>query len=442
MLNRLGRGLVATVTLAGLAAMPAMARADATTQPGNASVSPGMRPGPAFVIQRLKNAVSQLNLSDDEKTKVDGFFDSANQQGLDLSQTLANAQPSERYQKLTAFAQQLHQQIAQVLSGEQMKTLDKKLGPGLGQRAGGGNGVEGAGGAATRNSAGGGIIEAFQQAMAKLDLSDDQKKQMADLLESTRQKMADLRQKAQAGENVQSDMQQVRQDMRAKLQTILTPDQMQTFMQSMQQVRQQRGQSSRAAPEQGAAKPGTESDPSPPADLQTSGPDVGSPVPDVRMIELNGHAFTPSKYRGHVLVLEFGSMSCPVFRQHAQEMETLKTAEGPRAFFMIVYTREAFPAGDKDVQRNKDEGISVPQATTLDERKAEAQEAQRELRITIPMAVDSMDDAVANAYGTFPNGAIVIGKDGTIAARQQWTNPDTLREAIDQAYAAPIGESH
>ena len=84
----------------------------------------------------------------------------------------------------------------------------------------------------------------------------------------------------------------------------------------------------------------------------------------------------------------------------------------------------------------------MPQATTLDERKAEAQEAQRELRITIPMAVDSMDDAVANAYGTFPNGAIVIGKDGTIAARQQWTNPDTLREAIDQAYAAPIGESH
>jgi hypothetical protein len=297
-----------------------------------------MRPGPAFVIQRLKNAVSQLNLSDDEKTKVDGFFDSANQQGLDLSQTLANAQPSERYQKLAAFAQQLHQQIAQVLSDEQMKTLDEKLRPGLGQRSGGRNGVGGAG---------------------------------------------------------------------------------------------------------GAVKPPTESESSPkPADLQTSGPDVGSPVPEVRMIELNGHAFIPSKYKGHVLVLEFGSMSCPVFRQHAQEMEALKTAEGPRAFFMIVYTREAFPAGDKDVQRNKDEGISVLQATTLDERKAEAQEAQRELRITIPMAVDSMDDAVCNAYGTFPNGAIVIGKDGTIAARQQWTNPDTLRVAIDQAYAAPAGESH
>jgi Spy/CpxP family protein refolding chaperone len=424
---------MAAVILAGLAAMPGAVKADATTQPGNASAPLGMRPGPAFVIQRLKKAVSQLNLTDDEKTKVDAFFDSANQQGLDLSQTLAGMEPQERYQKLAAFAQQLHQQLGQVLNDEQMKTLDQKMGPGLGQRAPGRNGVEGA---STRNSAGGEMIEIFRQAIAKLDLSDDQKKQVTDLLESTRQKMADLRQKAQAGENVQSDMQQVRQDMRQQLQTILTPDQMQTLMQAIQQARQERGQSNGAAPDQSGGKPPTESDPSPkPADLQSSGPDAGSPVPDVRIIELNGHAFTASKYKGHVLVLEFGSMSCPVFRQHAQEMETLKAAEGPRAFFMIVYTREAFPAGEKDVQRNKEEGISVPQATTLDDRKAEALEAQRELRITIPMAVDSMDDAVSNAYGTFPNGAVVIGKDGTIATRQQWTNPDTLRVAIDQANA-------
>jgi hypothetical protein len=433
MLNSLGRRLMAAVILAGLAVAPAAAMADATTQPGNGSVSPGMRPGPALVIQRLKKAVSQLNLSDDEKSKVDAFFDSANQQGLDLSQTLVDMQPQERYQKLAAFAQQLHQQLAQVLNDEQMKTLDQKMGPGLGQRARGRNGVEGA---TTRNSAGGEMVEIFRQAIAKLDLSDDQKKQVADLLESVRQQMADLRQKAQAGENVQSDVQQVRQDMRQKLQTILTPDQMQTLMQAIQQARQEHGQSNGAAPDQGSRKPATESEASPkPADLQSSGPDPGSPVPDVRIIELNGHTFTPSKYKGHVLVLEFGSMSCPVFRQHAQEMETLKAAEGPRAFFMLVYTREAFPAGDKDVQRNKDEGISVPQAKTLDDRKAQAVEAQRELRITIPMAVDSMDNAVSNAYGTFPNGAIVIGKDGTIATRQQWTNPDTLRVAIDQANA-------
>jgi hypothetical protein len=109
---------------------------------------------------------------------------------------------------------------------------------------------------------------------------------------------------------------------------------------------------------------------------------------------------------------------------------------------MIVYTREAFPAGEKNVERNRDEGISVAQAKTIDERKAEALDTERELRITIPMAIDSMDDAVSNAFGGFPNGCIVIGKDSKIAARQQWTTPDTLRGLIDDAANAPGPKPH
>lgn len=114
----------------------------------------------------------------------------------------------------------------------------------------------------------------------------------------------------------------------------------------------------------------------------------------------------------------------------------MKRLEGSRAFFLIVYTREAFPTGDKNVERNRDEGVNITQAATLDDRKSQALETQRELRITIPMAVDSMDDSVSTAFGSFPNGAVVIGKDGKIAARQQWTNPDTLRLAIDDALNA------
>jgi len=59
--------------------------------------------------------------------------------------------------------------------------------------------------------------------------------------------------------------------------------------------------------------------------------------------------------------------------------------------------------------------------------------AQQILHITLPMAVDSMTDQIAGAYGGMPNGAVVIGKDGKIVAREQWTNPDSLRRAIDRA---------
>jgi hypothetical protein len=143
--------------------------------------------------------------------------------------------------------------------------------------------------------------------------------------------------------------------------------------------------------------------------------------------------------------MEFGSLSCPVFRQHVQAMEKLKAAEGQRAFFILVYTRENFPAGEKNVDSNKADGISVPEATTLDQRKAEALATQRQLHITFNVAVDSMDNAVSKAFGTFPNGTVVIGKDGTIAARDEWTNPDTLKDAIDDAVdqtSAPVASAH
>ncbi len=60
----------------------------------------------------------------------------------------------------------------------------------------------------------------------------------------------------------------------------------------------------------------------------------------------------------------------------------------------------------------------------------------------MPMAVDSMDNAVTSAFGTFPNGAVVIGKDGHIAALEHWTNSDSLRHAIDEAYDAPQVSNH
>jgi hypothetical protein len=278
----------------------------------------------------------------------------------------------------------------------------------------------------------------------KLDLSDDQKQQVKDLLAATRAKLTEIRNNAAGGADVQQDLQQVRKDMRQKLQTILTPEQMQSFTDAMRQLIQQRGGSNlqRRNASNGAAAPKETVADNKPADLQSTGPDAGSPAPDTQIVEASGRVFSPSRYKGHVLVLEFGSMSCPVFRTHAQDMERLKSIEGARAFFMIVYTREAFPAGDKNVERNRDEGVNIPQAVSLDDRKSEALEAQRELRITIPMAVDSMSDSVSGAFGTFPNGAVVIGKDGNIAVRQQWTNADTLRTAIDEAVNAPLAAAH
>jgi len=44
-----------------------------------------------------------------------------------------------------------------------------------------------------------------------------------------------------------------------------------------------------------------------------------------------------------------------------------------------------------------------------------------------------MDDAASNAYGGFPNATVIIGRDGSIVARQQWTDPSGLPRLIDAA---------
>ncbi len=455
MLNTLQKAAFATTLAATILILnnPHPAIADTTTRP-SASATPtttGMRPGPAYIIQRFKRAVAQLDLTDDQKPKVDAVFTQANQKGLDLSQTLADADPQDRFQMLTGFFKQIHQDLAAVLTDDQMNTLDQKVGPGLrprnpNQQSGTQQNASQSPIApppatqptARRGNALGGGLQYVQRALDTLDLSDDQKQQVKDLLAATQAKLTDIRNNAAAGADVQQDLQQARKDVRQKLQTILTPDQMQAFLSAMQQSYQQRGGPSarRTGQSNGPGAPKESVADNKPADLQSTGPEPGSPVPDTQIIEANGRAFSPSQYKGHVLVLEFGSMSCPVFRTHAQDMENLKRLEGSRAFFLIVYTREAFPTGDKNVERNRDEGVNITQAATLDDRKSQALETQRELRITIPMAVDSMDDSVSTAFGSFPNGAVVIGKDGKIAARQQWTNPDTLRLAIDDALNA------
>jgi hypothetical protein len=416
---------------------PVVAESPSTRPAVAHTVTGAMRPGPAYVIKRMKDLMGSIDLSDEQRPKVEAVWDQVNREGLELSAELANLPAAQRYPKLMDFSKQIRQELAAQLNDDQLSTLDEKMkaitAPRQANRAG-----------ADRAGAGGvGIVQNIQQALAKLDLTDDQKGQIKDVMDQVRQKVGDIRQKMQAGENVDQDLQNIRTFVREKLVGILSQDQLQSLADAMQQFHQANAGGSEGGARNTRGGPIVEMKPQ---DLDSDGPELGAPVPSVKIMEMTGRQFTPENYKGHVVVIEFGSLSCPVFRQHVREMEKLKQAEGGRAFFMLVYTREAFPAGEKEVERNRDEGISVNDAKTLDERKAQAIKTQQQLHITYQMAVDSMDNSASNAFGAFPNGTVVIGKDGTISARQRWTNPDTLRIAIDDAVigsgAPPVASVH
>jgi Spy/CpxP family protein refolding chaperone len=405
---------------------PALTHAPTTKPAVGQPAANAMRPGPAYVIKRMRDAAAGIELSDEQKPKMDAAWEQVNKEGLALSDELGRTLPGQRFQKLMDFSRQIRVDLAAVLTDDQLSTLDDRMKsfsiPRQPNRPGGNGGPNGVA-----------IMGNIQQALANLDLTDDQKQQIKEVMDQVRPKVADLRQKLEAGQNVDQDLQGIRNLLRDKLKGILSQDQLQSLADALQQYRSGGGGNG-AGGNTGGARGGKPAIAEvTPEDLLDDGPALGAAAPNVKIIEINGRPFDPESYKGHVVVIEFGSMSCPVFRQHVKEMEKLKAAEGGRAFFMLVYTREAFPAGEKEVERNRNQGISISDARTLDERKAQALKTQQQLHITYQMAIDSMDNAASTAFGAFPNGTVVIGKDGTISARQRWTNPDTLKMAIDDA---------
>ena len=55
------------------------------------------------------------------------------------------------------------------------------------------------------------------------------------------------------------------------------------------------------------------------------------------------------------------------------------------------------------------------------------------MKLTTPILLDTIGNDTAIAYGAGINGAYVIARDGTVAARQQWFEPLALRRAIGNA---------
>lgn len=64
---------------------------------------------------------------------------------------------------------------------------------------------------------------------------------------------------------------------------------------------------------------------------------------------------------------------------------------------------------------NVDEGVVFPAPTTWSERQQRAKECVASLGITMPCAVDTMDNKVDTAYAGWPERIFVIDRDGTIA---------------------------
>ena len=86
-----------------------------------------------------------------------------------------------------------------------------------------------------------------------------------------------------------------------------------------------------------------------------------------------------------------------------------------QADFYAVYIREAHPTDGWRMESNDRAGIAFKQPISLKERTTVAARCCSALEMTMPLLIDGLDNAVAEAYSAFPDRLYVIDRDGRVA---------------------------
>jgi hypothetical protein len=93
----------------------------------------------------------------------------------------------------------------------------------------------------------------------------------------------------------------------------------------------------------------------------------------------------------------------------------MKKRYGDRAEFLAVYVREAHPTDGWRVPGNDKAGISIAQPRNQGEREGVAATCCLELKMSMPLLVDGLDDKVGHAYSGMPDRLYLIDRDGRVA---------------------------
>jgi hypothetical protein len=83
--------------------------------------------------------------------------------------------------------------------------------------------------------------------------------------------------------------------------------------------------------------------------------------------------------------------------------------------FLGVYVREAHPTDGWLLESNARVGIEEKQPTNQTERFDVATKCCQRLEMTIPLAVDALDDRVGRAYSGMPDRLYLIDRQGRVA---------------------------
>ncbi|MDP2735667.1 MAG: hypothetical protein Q8P12_05680 [bacterium] len=137
-----------------------------------------------------------------------------------------------------------------------------------------------------------------------------------------------------------------------------------------------------------------------------------------------GEASLSELWAERPIVLETGSITCPVFVHATEGVDRLAEQFRGRADFYVMYVDEQHP------------GKRYPSAATLEDKMAAAQDLREAENVARTILVDDIEGAVHEAYDSLPNSVHLIGTDGIVAYRADWMDSDRLKEEIAELLEA------
>ncbi|MEX1027086.1 MAG: deiodinase-like protein [Candidatus Paceibacterota bacterium] len=146
-------------------------------------------------------------------------------------------------------------------------------------------------------------------------------------------------------------------------------------------------------------------------------PEIGEEAPDFTAYTPEGKEVRLSDYFGTPLVLEMGSITCPVFVGVMPRMKKL-IKDFPNTTFLVLYIREAHPGERRGAHQSNDE------------KQNRARECQAMYSDPREILVDNISGEAHRTYGLFPNSVYIIDSDGKIFWRAKWNHPKELRENL------------
>ncbi len=164
---------------------------------------------------------------------------------------------------------------------------------------------------------------------------------------------------------------------------------------------------------------------------------LGVMAPEILATSMDGKLVTLESLRGKPVVMEFGSITEPLFRLRVAAVEKLAASYGDKVTFLLVYGQEAHAADTADaIEENGQEGFDIANPTSQGERLKVAQQAIDRLKIVNEkVVVDAWNNTSALRYGNYPNMTFVIDAAGKLQAGYPWMDPKKVQGALDSLLA-------